>query len=163
MSEDNIHEVVKLLLARMKSHPEEFASGASRWGWMVGDVMDHCSDEERTALKEGLRPIRLQEIHEHVMDELCNGDERRRKEQEEYERDRSMGARLRAAIGPALQRIDEQTYAQQLQQAHQNIYANPQFDPVTQDYVLGNGLRMTKAQVEDNPGMVATIKKALGI
>lgn len=87
---ENIHEVVKLLLARMKSHPEEFASGSSRWGWMVSDVMDHASDEERAALKEALRPIRLQEIHEHMMDELCNGDERRRKEQEEQEYERKL-------------------------------------------------------------------------
>ena len=148
--EDNVHDVVKLLLARMKSHPEEFASGSSRWGWMVNDVMDHCSKEEAEAIKEGLRPIRLQEIHEHMMDELCNGDERRRKEQEEYEYEKklmanqatSMGASLRNALSPALQRIDEQTYAQQMQ-AQIEAYRNT-FTP-------------------NNTGLVATMKKALGI
>ena len=85
-----MHEVVKLLLARMKSHPEEFAAGSSRWGWMVTDAMESGSDEERAALKAGLRPIRLQEVHEFVLDELCNGEERRRKEQEEYEHKRQM-------------------------------------------------------------------------
>ena len=146
---DNVHEVVKLLLARMKSHPEEFASGASRWGWMVNDVMDHCSDEERTALKEGLRPIRLQEIHEHVMDELCNGEERRRKEQEEYERTAqtalgagSMGASLRNTLSPAVQQAYDQIQHKQLQ-AQIEAYRNT-FTP-------------------NNTGLVATMKKALGI
>ena len=79
---DDFHDVVKLLLKRMESHPEEFARGMSRWGWLVNDAMEHGSDEERAALKKGLRPILMQEIHEHVMDELCNGDERRRKSNE---------------------------------------------------------------------------------
>ena len=81
--EDNVHEVVKLLLARMESHPEEFAAGSARWGWMIENVMEHCSNEEAEAIKEGLRPIRMQEIHEYVMDELLNGEERRAQEQRE--------------------------------------------------------------------------------
>jgi primosomal protein N'' len=78
--------VVKLLLARMESHPEEFGHGVSRWGWMIENVLENCSKEEAEAIKEGLRPIRLQEIHETVMDELLNGTERRRIEEQEYER-----------------------------------------------------------------------------
>lgn len=112
-----MHEVVQLLLARMKSHPEEFAMVPSRWDWMLSGAMDHGSDEERAALKKGLRPIRLQAVHELMLDELCNGEERRRKQQEEDEYERgllnkannNMGKALRAAIAPALQRIDEQT------------------------------------------------------
>lgn len=87
---DEMHDVVKLLLKRMESHPEEFAAGSNRWGWLVHDAIEHGSDEERTALKEGLRPIRLQEIHEHVMDELLNGDERRRREMEEAEYEKQL-------------------------------------------------------------------------
>ena len=91
--EDNVHEVVKLLLGRMESHPEEFAAGSSRWGWMIENVMEHCSKEEAEAIKEGLRPIRMQEIHEYVMDELRNGEERRAQEQRErdLEAQRLMG------------------------------------------------------------------------
>ena len=117
MQSEELHPVVELLLARMKSHPEEFANGASRWGWMINDIMGHGTDEECAALKAGLRPIRLQAVHELVLDELCNGEERRRKQQEddEYERGllnkahNNMGKALRATLGPALQRIDEQT------------------------------------------------------
>ena len=97
---DDFHDVVKLLLKRMKSHPEEFARGMSRWGWLVNDAMEHGSDEERAALKKGLRPILMQEIHEHVMDELLNGDERRRKEQEEadYEQQLLQQAKTAKAV-----------------------------------------------------------------
>jgi hypothetical protein len=81
----DLHDVVKLLIARMESHPEEFERGMSRWGWMLEGVMTNCSEEERAALHAGLRPIRLKQLHEDVMDELLNGDERRRKETEEIE------------------------------------------------------------------------------
>lgn len=87
---DEMHDVVNLLLKRMESHPEEFARGMSRWGWLVNDAMEHGSDEERAALKKGLRPILMQEIHEHVMDELLNGEERRRREMEEAEYEKQL-------------------------------------------------------------------------
>ena len=80
--DNQLHEVVQLLLARMKSHPEEFTSDANRWGWMVEEAQRYCSDEENDAINAGLRHIRLQEIHELVLDELCNGEERRRKSNE---------------------------------------------------------------------------------
>ena len=82
---DKLHDVVKLLIARMESHPEEFERGMSRWAWMVEGVMTNCSEEERAALHAGLRPIRLKQLHEDVMDELLNGDERRRNEQDDLD------------------------------------------------------------------------------
>lgn len=90
---DNLHDVVKLLVARMESHPEEFGRGMSRWGWMLEGVMANCSEEERAAIHAGLRPIRLQQLHEDVMDELLSGPERRAEEQ-------SMGASLNARPHP---------------------------------------------------------------
>lgn len=90
---DNLHDVVKLLVARMESHPEEFGRGSSRWGWMVEGVLTNCSEEERAAIHAGLRPIRLQQLHEDVMDELLSGPERRAEEQ-------SMGASLNARPHP---------------------------------------------------------------
>ena len=122
---DEIHDVVKLLLARMESHPEEFggdlvANGSTeaRWWHVIREVRDHGNKTEREAIDAALRKIKLQRAHEMMMDELCNGEERRRKqrEEDEYERtmmkqvsQQSMGARLRATLGPALERIDEQT------------------------------------------------------
>lgn len=124
---EEYHEVVQLLLARMESHPEEFQRGMSRWAWMVESAMTNASEEERAALHAGLRPIRLQQLHEDVLDELLNGEDRRRLEREEQEYERNllnrvnnnnMGASLRAAISPALQQID----AQMQMEAAKNAY-----------------------------------------
>jgi len=87
------HDVVKLLVARMKSHPEEFKVGGEpfcdRWDEHISDIQAFGNEADVNTLNAKLRDIRLDEIHERVMDELCNGDERRRKEMEEakYERE----------------------------------------------------------------------------
>ena len=89
---DEPHDVVKLLLARMKSHPEEFSlkspSYHDRWYNHLNEIHAHGNEADKAALAEKIRDIRLSEIHEQVMDELFNGPERRRIENEEanYER-----------------------------------------------------------------------------
>lgn len=118
---DELHDVVKLLLARMESHPEEFGgdlvtngSTEARWWHVIREVRDHGNKTEREAIDAALRKIKLQRAHEMMMDELCNGEERRRKqrEEDEYERtmmkqvsQQSMGARLRTTLAPALDEI----------------------------------------------------------
>ena len=87
---NNLHDVVKLLLARMKSHPKEFMTGSHRWHDVVDIVRDYATKEENDALDVGLRPIRLQQAHELMMDELLNGDERRHREQEEQDYERNL-------------------------------------------------------------------------
>jgi len=91
--EDKLHPLTELMLARMKSHPEEFEDGiltyGARWDRAMHEIEKYGSDADRQAMHEGLRPIRLGEAHEWAMDELLNGEERRRKqrdEAEEYER-----------------------------------------------------------------------------
>ena len=103
-----MHEVVTLLLARMESNPEEFERGMSRWAWMLEGVMTNCSEEERAALHAGLRPIRLKQLHEDVMDELFNGPERRAQEEDMLNKtyNTGMGASLRAALHPGVQQIE---------------------------------------------------------
>lgn len=138
---DNLHDVVKLLLKRMESHPEEFGTGpTNRWGWMLNDVLSNCSEEEAAAIKEGLRPIRLQEIHETVMDELLNGDERRRAEKENILNTarNNMGASLRSAISPALQQIDAEMQIEQMKQ-YRNTYNQMTLTAVTQPSTLNVG------------------------
>lgn len=108
---DKLHDVVKLLIARMESHPEEFGRGMSRWGWMLEGVMANCSEEERAAIHAGLRPIRLKQLHEDVMDELLNGDDRRRAEIEEIEYEKRTIAQARSTLIAQTQ----QQYMQQQQ------------------------------------------------
>ena len=88
------HEVVKLLLARMESHPEEFRNGDvllhDRWYEYVNGIQAYGNEADKAAIAAGLREIRLSEIHEKVMDELLNGDDRRRKAEEEAEYERNL-------------------------------------------------------------------------
>lgn len=106
--EDNqeFHPAVKLLLARMESHPEEFdetrnsaeeiISTADRWWRPLDRIMDWGSDAEKAAIKESLRRIKLNAAHHVAMDELCNGDERRRKYREEQEYEQNMAQALKS-------------------------------------------------------------------
>ena len=87
-----MHDVVKLLLARMESHPEEFGgdlvatdSREDRWWQILREVREFGTKEEKAALDQAVRKIKLQHAHEAMMDELLNGDERRRKQEEDYE------------------------------------------------------------------------------
>jgi len=84
------HEVVKLLIKRMDSHPEEFKKDADRWDRVLVEVLEHADEAEIAAIHASVRNIRLGEAHEDMMDELCNGDERRRKEREEQEYEQTM-------------------------------------------------------------------------
>jgi hypothetical protein len=109
------HEVVTLLLKRMKSHPEEFrvadAPFHDRWYDHVNSIQAFGSEADKAAMAEGLREIRLAETHERVMDELLNGEERRRKvfEEQEYERNLSKSLLL----------TKQQAMQQQMQQMQQ--------------------------------------------
>jgi hypothetical protein len=78
----------------MKSHPEEFKSHADRWDRVLVEVLEHANEAEIAAIHASIRNIRLGEAHEDMMDELCNGDERRRKEQGEHEYERHLAASL---------------------------------------------------------------------
>jgi hypothetical protein len=78
--EDEIHPVVDLMLARMKSNPEEFAERyGGRWSDILMQITDCGSDAEIEAIREGTRSIILDKAHTQAMDELLNGDERRAK------------------------------------------------------------------------------------
>jgi hypothetical protein len=109
---DEPHEVVKLLIKRMDSHPEEFRIGKGifdqRWSHHVDIVRDNGSEADKAALNAKMRDVLMDELHEQVMDELCNGEERRRKEREEQEYERN--------LAKSLQLTQQQAVQQQLQQ-----------------------------------------------
>jgi hypothetical protein len=77
---EGLHPVVDLMLARMKSNPEEFAERyGGRWSDILMQITDCGSDAEIEAIREGTRSIILDKAHAQAMDELLNGDERRAK------------------------------------------------------------------------------------
>lgn len=92
---DEVHEVVTLLLARMESNPEEFefhASGSlavtGRWETWIAQLGWHFNEAEKALIYGKARELIFQRVHGEVLDELLNGEDRRRKEAEdrEYER-----------------------------------------------------------------------------
>jgi hypothetical protein len=94
---DEVHPVVELLIARMESHPEEFKddylisevrpmTGSGRWHQAIRAIREHGLERDVEALNAALSKIRMQQIHEWTMDELLNGEDRRRAEEEAMER-----------------------------------------------------------------------------
>jgi hypothetical protein len=73
ITEPTLHPGVELLLARMKSNPEEFynASGNyGRWSRIMNAHIADLTDEERDACELGLRRIKMDKFHKDVMNEL---------------------------------------------------------------------------------------------
>jgi hypothetical protein len=163
---DNLHDVVKLLLARMESHPEEFIpaqaeqdyiirdTDANRWWRAMSEVQEFGTEEERKAIAAKLRVLRLQQAHEWAMDELCNGEDRRRKERERHE-------------------LETQRYAM-AQQAYANVQPG-QYMAVSSPNTLGigaanpsQGLHISHGNLQLgnetlDEGILKKIKGALGI
>jgi hypothetical protein len=108
MVDKELHPVVQLLLERMKSHPEEFkdeyltsgispVDGSGRWNAALTAIYANGSEHDREAINGALRGIRMEQVHEWVLDELLNGEDRR-KEYEEATRQYTSG--LAGAVVP---------------------------------------------------------------
>ena len=113
------HPLIELMLARMESHPEEFEAyreyetpGLSRWMSILRQMQEHTTEEEKVAIAAKLRVIRMDALHREAMDELLNGEERRRKYEEEE-------ALYRTTMKTATMSATLQTY-DQLQNAYSN-------------------------------------------
>lgn len=98
------HEVVKLLVARMESNPEEFDDDEGRWAQWLDELLPFVTDEERVMLRKPM----MQTIYEEVMDELCNGEERRRKHKEDTEYERHLAAAMQHTKQQAMQQAIQQ-------------------------------------------------------
>jgi hypothetical protein len=78
----------------MESHPEEFRGRAEayyeRWVNHIDEIREHGNETDKALIVAKLRDIRMTETHERVMDELLNGPDRRRKQEEEAEYERHL-------------------------------------------------------------------------
>lgn len=159
MENEELHPVVQLLLARMESHPEEFRdqylmselspiNGDERWDRALLAIKDNGSEQDLEAINKVLGAIRMNQIHEWVMDELCNGEERRRKQREEIDTYRN------------LQQAQQVKQSQLYQQAqlNQSQAKQSQLHQTQLHQVL---LKQQNALA--NNGLVNTIKKGLRI
>jgi hypothetical protein len=115
---DEPHDVVKLLVARMESHPEEFSSDnerfSDRWERYISDIEAFGNEADKAALNAKLRDIWMVKIHEKVLDELMNGPERRRKEAEDREYERH--------LAHAAMQQQQQAYVSQIQGMVGQVY-----------------------------------------
>lgn len=93
------HAVVRLLLARMESHPEEFSNEDGRWAQWLDELLPFVTEAERVLLRGPM----MQTIHEQVLDELLNGPERRRKYEEDREYERHLAQAMQHTKQQALQ------------------------------------------------------------
>jgi hypothetical protein len=139
------HDVVKLLLARMESHPEEFkvATGPERWGAPLDMIQDYGSEADKAALNAKLRDIVMGEAHEDVMDELLNGPERRRKEEEEREYERNL----------IMQKARNTSMTQQYGGASLPVSTSP-YQNATAQGIVGKSLRQTWLDEYVNTGSI---------
>lgn len=136
---DEVHPLVTLLVARAKSHPEEFRGGkpntispASRWWFAVDTIRRDGTAEDKALLTSTIGRGLMDEAHEWALDELMNGEQRRAEGQRAMEEEEKRQSAMQQALQQALQQAksSQQTQAQSLQQAQalqslQNAYAQP--------------------------------------
>lgn len=69
-NEEEFRPAVQLLLARMKSSPEEFGLGHNKyraWTDILESVQVHATEAELVALTDALSDIRMEELHHRAM------------------------------------------------------------------------------------------------
>lgn len=150
----NIHPAVELLLARMKSHPEEFPRGGGRWAGFLDNMQELLSEEETSLLKSHMRTIRLDEVHEDIMDELLNGPERR------AEAERQIKERMQQQAGLA-QKLDDAFPAQLQQGALRGHPAPWQNTNSALPSSISTPLTLRIGSETLDEGIIKNIKKAL--
>lgn len=76
METANIHPAVRLMLARMDTHPEEFRPRGFRWEALVDTMLSAASPEEGMELTRKLNRFRMDALHEQLMAELLDGNQK---------------------------------------------------------------------------------------
>lgn len=69
-----MHPACELLLARMYSNPEEFIAGAVRWSNILNKISEFAPKDEWKEILTRWNEIRMDQLHKHIMQELCTGD-----------------------------------------------------------------------------------------
>ena len=154
---DNIHPVVELLAARMESHPEEFQFQANsslavtgRWAIWISQLGWHFNEAEKELIYGKAKELIFQRVHEEVLDELLNGEERRAEAEREREEIIRRGAQQQYAS-----QLQQATLASQLPGTYlqgADLYNN-QIAPTT--------LRLGNETIDE--GLINSIKRKLGL
>lgn len=70
-----MHSATELILARMESNPEEFVMGTSRWSNILNKLSEFAQKDEWKVVLARWNEIRMDQLHRHIMQELCAPDE----------------------------------------------------------------------------------------
>jgi hypothetical protein len=67
-----MHPATELILARIESNPEEFKESVNnRWNSILIGLHDSCPKEEWEIVNEKIKAVRLDAVHQAIMQELC--------------------------------------------------------------------------------------------
>ena len=84
-NEVDLNEGVQIILARMKTNPEEFFDDAGKWRWIYKETLREVMTEiEKAALFEGLKQVRRMEITAKAAATVLRDEEQEKRE--EFER-----------------------------------------------------------------------------
>lgn len=104
-TEVDLNEGVQIILARMKTNPEEFFDDGGRWRWIFKETLREVLTEiEKAALFEGLKHVRRMEITAKAASTVLRADERDEQEataemERAYQAGLGKSARISATIG----------------------------------------------------------------
>jgi hypothetical protein len=157
---DKVHPLVELLVARAKSHPDEFkddtdtitTAASDRWWRAINVISRNGTDADKALLANTIGRIAMDKAHEWALDELLNGEERRaedRRMKEETEKRYAAQTTLAALSQQA------QLYGQAAQNSYQNALGSMAVPNQAASVNIG-GETLTAS-------MVQQIKKALGV
>lgn len=138
-----MNDGVKLLLERIKTHPEEFVSAngglfdsRNRWQLLVQSYEGYLTTEDRDALRTAMNKVMAEKFTEAVMKELMG-----------VEDDDPLGKSQKAHSNTVLGGLTQGVYSSQLaqqsllaQQAHTNAIRNALQNSVSVSGVTGSSL-----------------------
>lgn len=103
-TEVDLNEGVQIILARMKTNPEEFFDEGGRWRWIFKETLREVLTEiEKAALFEGLKHVRRMEITAKAASTVLRADEQEKQEATaEMERAYQAGLGKSARIGSVI-------------------------------------------------------------
>ena len=81
-----MNEGVKIVLARMESHPEEFYGENEKWRFLYKDYFrDAMTEQEKGAIFDRIKEIRREELSKRVMETVFEDHDSDEQIKEKYE------------------------------------------------------------------------------
>ena len=112
--EAKVHPLVELLVARAKTHPEEFVNGGpdtlsvtNRWWHAVDVIRRDGTVEDNAVLDKVVGRIAMDRAHEWAMDELLNGEQRREDQRRQAEEEAKAFQKSLQAQRPTIQKLSD--------------------------------------------------------